>query len=148
MERAIVDAFTAERGAGLAEMDADLVRASRFQPALDETVAGPRLQHADMRDGMLAPRTGAAATVASIADQRRLDPTCDRDTSHQGDIRPVRVVGPELLAELRLRLGSAGEGDEATRVAIKPMDRPDAESCARCWAFTSCGNRSTSVGGR
>src|SRR5207244_7011910 len=72
MERAVVDAIAADRRAGLAKVNAHLMRATRFKSAFHERVTTQVLHDANMRDRPLAnARLGAAAApaIAAVADQ-------------------------------------------------------------------------------
>jgi hypothetical protein len=53
---AIVNGFTADGMPSLREMNANLVRASRFELAHEDRVTRQFLEHVDMRDGVLAGR--------------------------------------------------------------------------------------------
>src|SRR4051812_36940067 len=70
-----VDLFAANRVAELAQMDADLMCASCFQPARKESKTRQALQHAYMGDRLFpgARRATAAPAVASIACELRTD---------------------------------------------------------------------------
>ena len=54
LQIAMVDAFATHRMAELREMNADLMRASRFQSARDERISRQRFLDGDVRDGILA----------------------------------------------------------------------------------------------
>src|SRR5262245_15876432 len=87
VEGAIVDALAAHGVAQLREMDADLMRAARFQAAGKECVTGERFFDGDVRDGFFAltpgpsprgrgERRAAAPAVAAIAKERRANRLC------------------------------------------------------------------------
>src|SRR5207244_12935088 len=85
----IIDPLTAQGHPLLAEVDAHLMRASSLQAALDQGEIAKVFQNGDVRDGAL-PLAGlvgaAAAAVASILDQIRLDAPGPWSAAHQRQI--------------------------------------------------------------
>src|SRR5688572_12238961 len=59
-----VDGLAHQRMPGLAEMDPDLMRPPRLEPALDERRAGEPLERLHVRDGVLALARAAARRAA------------------------------------------------------------------------------------
>src|SRR5262245_12953907 len=124
VERAIVDALAAQRRAALAEVDAHLVGAPRFEPALDEGEIAERLLDSDMSDGVLSFATGSAAApaVAAVAHQPRLDALVACPPAHDRQVAALDGMSTELLTQAPLRLGGAREHNQAARVSIKTMN--------------------------
>src|SRR5207253_2413648 len=106
----------------LGEVDADLVRPARFQPTGDEGVPRAQRLHAlDVGDGRLAaPRSARAAApaVATVADQPGADRLRGRPAGDHGQVPPADRVRMELLAQLALREGGAGEDNQPARELV------------------------------
>ena len=93
-------------------MDADLVCAAGFQPALDERVRAQVFKHADIRDGAFAG-TGscraAASCVAAVVDQAGFDALRLGPTANDGEVATFNCMRPKLLTQVSLGRGGAGE---------------------------------------
>ncbi len=105
-------------------MDANLVRASRFQPAFDKRVIAKLFHDAHMSHGSLAvTRLGAATppAIATIPHQVGLDAPRFGLPTHHCQITPFDRVCPELLAQMTLRLDSPREDNQTAGVLVEPM---------------------------
>src|SRR5262245_39478488 len=98
--------------ADLGEMDADLVRATGFQPAAQKRVPRQALDDFDVRDRLFSHAgnfCAAAAAVAAIAHQARANGLALNLSRHNREILTVHRMACELLAQTALRLDRARE---------------------------------------
>src|SRR5579875_305685 len=124
VQRAVVNAFAAQRHAGFTKMDAYLMRAASFQPAFDKRVSAPFFKNTDMRDRSLALAGHggtAAAAVAAVAHQPRFDPSLFGPAAHYAAVDPFDRVGAELPTEMAFGLDRPCKHHQTARVFIEPM---------------------------
>src|SRR5262249_19251554 len=95
----VVDLVAADRVAGLGQVDADLVRPARLQPARDDRVARQPLGHVHVRDRLLAEPRGpgaAASPVAAIAYKEAPKSARLRHAGHHGCFASPVIKTPNL----------------------------------------------------
>src|SRR5438552_3910639 len=106
LQWAIVDALAADGMAEFPQMDANLVRAPRLQPARDERVSGQGFLDGDVGDGFFAgvfQRRTTAPAVAAIAHQNALDRSRRDLAFDDSEIAPHDGVLAELMSQAALR---------------------------------------------
>src|SRR5439155_20610963 len=111
-----------------AEVNAHLMRASGFKTALHQRELAERFDHANMSHGMLAlarSRAAAAAAVAAIRHQVRLNPLVARVPAPERQVGPFNRMRAELLAEMAFRFRRARQDDQAARFFVEAMHGPD-----------------------
>ena len=120
-----VDLVAANRVARFAQVDADLVRPPRFQPALQERVAGQRLDRRNVRHGPLAlagERRTPPPAVATVFDEDRRDRLRRHRPGDQRQIPPRHGVQLELQAQAAFGVGTPGEDEQPARLLVEPVD--------------------------
>ena len=124
IQRAIVEALAAQGRAGFAQVNADLVRAARFQPALHEREVAQLLDDADVGHGPLAGRRAAAApAVAAVAHQQGFVPLRLRLAANQRQVAAVDRVPAKLLAEVPLGRRRPREHQQAAGFLVEAVHR-------------------------
>ena len=107
----VVDRVAANRIALLGQVNANLMRPPRLQPAGDAAVLADRLDRDQVRDGQFAVAFGgrrSTAAVAAIADQPGADRPRLRPAADHGDVLPIDRVRAELPAEHRFPPDATG----------------------------------------
>ena len=144
--------------ADFGQVNADLMRAARFQPAFDDRVAGELLHRPDVRDrplcafGRFAQRRAAAEAVAAVADQPGVDRLRLLDAAvDDGHIGPLHFVPGEHADQLLLRLAACGQrpsgrscrgrGDARGRLAAL-----SAVANARLWRSAAASRSTCAIG--
>ena len=124
-ERPIIDAFAAQRGALFAQVNANLMRAARFQPAFDQREPRHFLKDAHMRYGKLARliRIAAAPAIAPIGDEIRLDASFLGLAAHQSQVGALDAMGAGTAGLARSRL-PASVPARSGRSSPCPADAP------------------------
>jgi hypothetical protein len=127
IHRAVVYRFAGQRRPGFTKVNADLVRSSGFEPALDEATWSQLLQDPHMRHRPLTftGRAAAAPAVAAIAHDPRLDPPVRRPAAGDRQVTAADRMSAELLAQIGLGLWRAGEHNDAARITVDAMNRPE-----------------------
>src|SRR4051794_7951833 len=94
IHRSIVNTLAAQRPAGFAKMNADLMRPPGFEAALDQCEAPQLLQQFHMGNRALPLTSGfaAAPAVAAIGYELRFDGTRLRYTPHEREIATFNRV--------------------------------------------------------
>src|SRR5579883_2877564 len=108
-------------------MNANLMRASGFQPAGQQRITGQTLQHINMRDRLLADAGLSGASppaVAAVSHEARDNALRRHETRHHGKIAADDRVRVKLLAQSALSGDRAREHYQAARFLIEPMDDP------------------------
>lgn len=122
-----VDLVAANRVPGLGQVDPNLVRPARLQPARQQCVAREPLLDRDVGDGLLAgpgQRRAPAAAVAPVRDQSGADRPRRQVAGDDREVAPHDRVVPELRPEFPFRQGRPGEADEPARLLVEPVDDP------------------------
>src|SRR5258708_2903998 len=99
VKRAVVDAFAADRRAGFAEVNADLMRAPRFQPAFHQGKIAEAFHDGYMSDRAFAVGgfgDTAATPVASVVPNEGLDAIRLGSAAHDGQVTTADRVGAKL----------------------------------------------------
>ena len=137
MERAVVKMIATERRTGLAQMDAHLVCAPRFQPALDQGEIAESFDQDHVRHGPLTLRSLAGAAppaVAPVADKIGLDTAGLSLPADQRDVKSLGLVGAELPAQVAFGLGGSGEDYQTARLLVQAVDRSHPSRTGPCVA--------------
>ena len=117
--------------ADMGEMNADLMRAPRLQPAGDQGRALERLLDAPMRDRMAAARgrdDRHFLALVRMAAERRVDRARAPGESAPGEReifahqRTGAAVVGEQIGEALMRGVGLGDDDQPGRVLVEPMD--------------------------
>ena len=131
---ALIRFIAEERMSRLAQVNPDLMSATRLEPALDErhgrVAAARQSKSTHVRGGGLEviphhahPRKGSPSeAIASIARDRSLN--CGgfaNQTMHQSQVASVDRMKPKLLRERTRRLARFCEHDEPARLTIEPL---------------------------
>ena len=128
-----VHLVAADRVAGFREVNANLVRAARFQPAREQRVTRQPLLDRDVRDRFL-PNVGqsraAAATVPAILNQVRAERLGAQDARHDRQVAADDRVFAELQAEGALRQHRPREDDQPARFLVEPVNDPQPRDVA------------------
>src|SRR5208337_3328917 len=100
-----------------------------LQAAFDQGVIAELLDHADVCHRALPAarrRAAAAPAVAAVAYQEGLDAAWLRPPANHRQVAALDRVPAELLAEMTLGGGSAGEHHETAGFLVDAVDGPDA----------------------
>ena len=118
--RRIADQWMTDRR----KMNADLMRASRFQRALHERCRAKALERFDVRTRRFAARHDChRRTDARMAADRRIDRRCARDVAmHEGDVFAFDRARLQLPHEIGLRNGCFRDHQKAACILIEPMN--------------------------
>src|SRR5512132_2620190 len=107
-------------------MNADLMRASRFEPHTQEGVCAEELDDLEIRHrltrGVRIERD--PRRIVTVAPDRGLDPPGLRARAavHEGEVLPFELPLSQELLEPPVRHLRAGDDEEARRVSVEAMD--------------------------
>jgi hypothetical protein len=125
VQRAVVDVISANGSAGLAQMNAHLMRPARFQATFDKGEISQVFHDADMSNRALALVRGrgtAPTPVAAVAHQRTLDALGPSAAANYGEVAAFDGMISELFAQTPLCRKGACEHHEAAGFVIQTVD--------------------------
>ena len=120
-----IDRVTTNGMTGFAEVNADLMGATRFESAREKGITAPMFFGDHVRDGFFADGRkicAAAAAIATIFHQSGTKRLCGHNSRYDGEVAAQNGMPAELQPQSLFSKNSPGKNEQPTRFTVESVD--------------------------